>query len=133
MNSKHLATLALALSAAAVGGAAHARGQADVQWSVSIGSPVVGVAVGSPAYRVAPPRVIVVPSRVVVPARGVAPIGWRDADRDGVPNRFDRRYNPRWDIDGDGVPNRHDHRYNPRGDRDRDGIPNRRDPRPYGR
>jgi hypothetical protein len=126
MNSKHLATLALSLSALA-GGAAQAGGPADVQWSVRIGSPAVGVAIGhGPVYR-AGPRV------VVVPAYRVAPIGWRDADRDGIPNRYDRRYNPRWDVDGDGVPNRYDHRYNPRGDRDRDGIPNRRDPRPYGR
>jgi hypothetical protein len=28
--------------------------------------------------------------------------GWRDRDRDGVPNRYDR------DRDGDGVPNRRD-------------------------
>ena len=133
MNSRHLAALGLALSAAMVAGTAQARSPADVQWSVNIGSPGVGVVIGSPAYRVVSPRVVVVPSRVFVPPRGVAPIGWRDADRDGVPNRFDTRYNPRWDIDGDGVPNRYDHRYNPRGDRDRDGIPNRRDPRPYGR
>jgi hypothetical protein len=30
--------------------------------------------------------------------------GWRDSDRDGVPNRYDR------DRDGDGVPNRYDRR-----------------------
>jgi hypothetical protein len=30
--------------------------------------------------------------------------GWRDNDRDGVPNRYDR------DRDGDGVPNRYDRR-----------------------
>lgn len=30
--------------------------------------------------------------------------GWRDQDRDGIPNRFDR------DRDGDGVPNRVDRR-----------------------
>ena len=35
--------------------------------------------------------------------------GYRDQDRDGIPNRYDR------DRDGDGVPNRHDARpYNPR-------------------
>lgn len=32
--------------------------------------------------------------------------GYRDRDRDGVPNRYDR------DRDGDGVPNRHDGRPN---------------------
>lgn len=31
-------------------------------------------------------------------------MGWRDEDRDGIPNRFDR------DRDGDGVPNRFDRR-----------------------
>jgi hypothetical protein len=35
--------------------------------------------------------------------------GYRDQDRDGIPNRYDR------DRDGDGVPNRYDARpYNPR-------------------
>jgi len=29
-------------------------------------------------------------------------------DGDGMPNRYDRVYNPRWDRDGDGVPNRYD-------------------------
>lgn len=32
--------------------------------------------------------------------------GWRDSDRDGIPNRVDR------DRDGDGVPNRFDNRPN---------------------
>ena len=31
-------------------------------------------------------------------------MGWRDQDRDGVPNRYDR------DRDNDGVPNRYDRR-----------------------
>ena len=31
-------------------------------------------------------------------------MGWRDEDRDGVPNRYDR------DRDGDGIPNRFDRR-----------------------
>ena len=35
------------------------------------------------------------------------PTRW-DRDGDGVPNRYDRVYNPRWDRDGDGVPNRYD-------------------------
>lgn len=35
-------------------------------------------------------------------------MGWRDQDRDGIPNRFDR------DRDGDGIPNRFDsHPNNP--------------------
>ena len=41
------------------------------------------------------------------------PTRW-DADGDGIPNRYDRVYNPRWDRDGDGVPNRYD-RYDNRG------------------
>jgi hypothetical protein len=42
----------------------------------------------------------------------------RDTDRDGIPNRYDR------DLDNDGVPNRHDR------DVDGDGIRNSRDARP---
>jgi hypothetical protein len=112
MNSKHLAALALALGATLAAGAAHAGGQPDVQWSVTIGSPRVGVVVGAPIY--APPvRHVHVPRYypqpvVVVPQRGVYRAGWRDADRDGIPNRYDRHYNPRGDRDRDGVPNRYD-------------------------
>ena len=36
-----------------------------------------------------------------------APTRW-DRDGDGIPNRYDRVYNPRWDRDGDGIPNRYD-------------------------
>jgi hypothetical protein len=36
-----------------------------------------------------------------------APTRW-DVDGDGIPNRYDRVYNPRWDVDGDGIPNRYD-------------------------
>ena len=43
---------------------------------------------------------------------------YRDRDRDGIPNRYDR------DRDNDGVPNRLDR------DRDNDGVPNRFDERP---
>jgi hypothetical protein len=54
--------------------------------------------------------------------------GWGyDRDHDGIPNRYDRVYNPRWDRDGDGIPNRYDRVYNPRWDRDGDGVPNRYD------
>lgn len=124
MNSKHLAALSLALAGTLAAGAAHAGSRPDVQWSVTIGSPRVGVAVGTPVY--APPPVVVVPRAyaprvvaqpvVVVPPRGVyrTGYGWRDADRDGIPNRYDRVYNPRGDRDRDGVPNRWDrHDRNP--------------------
>lgn len=54
--------------------------------------------------------------------------GWRDQDRDGIPNAVDR------DRDGDGVPNRFDNRPNVPNvvgrDRDGDGVPNRFDSRP---
>ncbi len=67
-----------------------------------------------------------------------------DRDRDGVPDRFERRYDPpryagpgyagpgyggpRYhDRDRDGVPDRYEHPRGPRHDEDRDGIPNRYD------
>ena len=125
----------LAVAGAASAGVAQARDHVDVQWSVTIGSGARG-----PVY--APPPVLVhqAPARVFVPAP--VRVVYRDPshgdrDGDGIPNRHDRVYNPRWDGDGDGVPNRydrHDRRYEPpvRGyhDRDRDGVPNRFDPRP---
>ena len=46
--------------------------------------------------------------------------GYRDRDRDGIPNRYDR------DRDNDGVPNRYDRDHRDR-DRDRDGIRDGRD------
>lgn len=57
---------------------------------------------------------------------------YRDSDRDGIPNRFDR------DRDGDGIPNRYDARPNRPGysyprtrrDWDGDGVPNRLDDYP---
>ena len=128
MNRKTITLFALALGALAATGSAQAR-DVDVQWSVTIGSPRVGVVVGAPVYpqpvyapRVHAPRVITQPV-VVLPPRGAYGAygtygtygmahgrGWKDADRDGIPNRYDRVYNPRWDVDGDGVPNRYDRR-----------------------
>lgn len=128
MNRKTITLFALALGALAATGSAQAR-DVDVQWSVTIGSPHVGVVVGAPVYaqpvhapRVHVPRVITQPV-VVLPPRGAYGAygtygtygmahgrGWKDADRDGIPNRYDRVYNPRWDVDGDGVPNRYDRR-----------------------
>ena len=116
MNIKPLATLALVglLSA----GAAQAGNRADLQWSLTIASPQLGVVVGVPVYapRVHVPQVYA-PQVVVVPRRAVHRAAWRDDDRDGIPNRYDRVYNPRWDRDGDGVPNRYDRRDNRRDDR----------------
>jgi hypothetical protein len=151
MNSKHLAALTLAGILAA--GAAHAGNRADVQWAVTIGSPQLGLVVGSPVYeprtyapQVYAPRVyapvayaqpvyvprVYAPPVYVLPGRGVHRTGWHDADRDGIPNRYDRVYNPRWDVDGDGVPNRYDRRddrRDTRGDRHDD----RRDGGRHGR
>lgn len=153
MNRKHLAAFALAGTLAA--GAAQAGSRADVHWAVSIGSPQIGVLVGSPvvelrdytprvyAPRVYAPRVYApqvyaprfyapqvyvprayAPPVYVVPGRAVHRTGWQDADRDGIPNRHDRVYNPRWDLDGDGVPNRYERR-----DDRRDARHDRRDGR----
>ena len=125
MHSKKPLVLVAALIAALAAGAAQARG--NVEWSVSIGGPI-GVSVYSaPQYWESPPAQVVVmpqpvyaqpsytvyssaPAYPVVPAYG----GWRrgpvfvDRDRDGIPDRHDRVYNPRWDRDGDGIPNRYD-------------------------
>jgi hypothetical protein len=55
-----------------------------------------------------------------------------DRDRDGIPNRYDRRDDRgAWgDRDHDGIPNAFDNRNNnrgPWGDKDHDGVPNRYD------
>jgi hypothetical protein len=119
MNSKTVfAGLALAGALAAAAAPAHAGG--NVQWSVTIGAPLPHVVVRDTYYPYRP---------VVVAPRHVG--NW-DRDRDGIPNRYDRVYNPRWDRDGDGVPNRYDRYPNGRqghgyGDRDHDGVPNWRD------
>jgi hypothetical protein len=125
MKSSLVIACAAALAGALGAGAAQAR-DADVQWSVTIGSPGYGhypapVVVAPPVYR-APQPVVVVPQ----PIRHHAPTYW-DRDGDGIPNRHDRFYNPPWDRDGDGIPNRRDRYHNPPWDRDGDGIPNRHD------
>jgi len=100
--------LAVAALAAGAFGAGEAEARdVDVQWSVTIGSPPIYAA---PVY-VPPlyvPRPVYVAPAPVYWHRGYhAPRHW-DRDGDGIPNRHDRRYNPRWDRDGDGVPNRYD-------------------------
>ena len=117
-KSKLLFAAALCLSGAA--GMAQARG-ADVQWSVTIGTPIhtapiyaapiyaapaVSYARPAPVY-VQPVPVWAPPARVYVP-QGYRAVSHWDHDGDGIPNRHDRLYNPRWDRDGDGVPNRRD-------------------------
>jgi hypothetical protein len=58
-----------------------------------------------------------------IPDRYEARRGY-DRDRDGIPDRYERNRGGRWDQDRDGVPNRYDR------DRDGDGVPNRYDHRP---
>ena len=110
MNVRTLAIAAVALAGAVGTTFAEARDRSDVQFSVQIGQPAYGGWVQ--------------PAPVVRPAWGY------DRDHDGIPNRYDRVYNPRWDRDGDGIPNRYDRVYNPRWDRDGDGVPNRYDRHP---
>jgi hypothetical protein len=127
MNSKTvnaksvLAGLAIAGALAAAAAPAHAGG--NVQWSVTIGAPLPGLVVREAYYPYVRLPVVVVP-------RHTGYYGYGDRDHDGIPNRYDRVYNPRWDRDGDGIPNRYDRSpYGGRGyyDRDGDGIPNRWD------
>jgi hypothetical protein len=111
-------------------GAAQAAGP-DVQWSIELFTPTIRL----PGHVVLPlppipvPRVVVVPpTREIVYSEPryeprYAPDNERgyergpvrtygDIDRDGIPDRRDPVYNPRWDRDGDGVPNRYDARPN---------------------
>ncbi len=105
-----------------------AQAGGDVQWSVTIGVPFHPVPIFAPVV-VAPAPMIVravpaygptVPVHYVPYSRPVHAWGYRDSDRDGIPNRYDRVYNPRWDRDGDGIANRYDRWDNRRDDR-RDG------------
>ncbi len=126
MKTRRLAFAALALAATASAGLAQARGPVDVQWQVTIGSPVGGypgrggVVVAAPVYvpvyvPVYRPTPVFLPAPLYVPAPVPPsytnayrqPTRW-DVDGDGIPNRYDRVYNPRRDVDGDGIPNRHD-------------------------
>jgi hypothetical protein len=128
-KSKLFVASALALVGVLGAGAARANHGSDVQWSVTIGTPI-----GVPVYT-QPAPVYSYPAPVYqqhqyyprhYPQQNHRyyghPTRW-DRDGDGIPNRRDRVYNPRWDRDGDGVPNRYDR------DRDGDGIPNWHDRR----
>lgn len=120
MSSTKLIVAIVALTGALGAGAAQARGNDDMQWSVTIGAPAAVFVHDQPypAYRQPAPR--------TQRDHYQQPTRW-DRDGDGIPNRYDRVYNPRWDRDGDGIPNRYDRRDNLRHDRDGDGIPNWRD------
>jgi hypothetical protein len=128
-KSKLFVASALALVGVLGVGVARAN-HADVQWSVTIGTPI-GVPIytePAPVYPYHQPVPVYqyhqpYPSHYYDPYRRPyrhhygQPTRW-DRDGDGIPNRRDRVYNPRWDRDGDGIPNRRDR------DRDGDGIPN---------
>ena len=133
MNSRKLIVGALALAGVLSVGLTQARDHNDVQWSVTIGAPI-GVPLYSQPYPVYSQPVPVYaqpypaysqPYPVFAPRhypqrQYQQPTRW-DRDGDGIPNRYDRVYNPYWDRDGDGVPNRYDRRDHAGWDRDGDG------------
>ena len=131
MSKSRLLAVATLVATGALGvGAAQAQ-EAHVSWSVTIGSPVYSLpAPALPVPVFVRPAPVVHPVPVLYPVRYDhvyrQPTRW-DRDGDGVPNRYDRLYNPRWDRDGDGIPNQRDRFDNRRHDRDGDGIPNRYD------
>jgi hypothetical protein len=119
MNAKKLALAAVAIAATVAAASVEARTRDDVQLSVTIGGPAWSVP-SVPVYRAHGPA-FVVPRYYGHPAYRSAPTRW-DRDGDGIPNRYDRVYNPRWDRDGDGIPNRYDRHDNVRHGHDgRDG------------
>jgi hypothetical protein len=108
--SAFVAVPALALAGLLGSAAAHAR--SDVQWSISIGVPFFApppVYYAPPPVYYAPPHpVIVRPAPIYYVPRHGHPRYYRDVDRDGIPNRYDRHYDPYGDRDRDGAPNRWD-------------------------
>jgi hypothetical protein len=120
--NKLLVTAALATAGALAVGAAQAR-EVDVQWSVTLGTPIY--AQPAPVYvQPAPAYGYRQPAAVYSPRGYHQPSRW-DRDGDGIPNRYDRVYNPRWDRDGDGIPNRFD-RHDGHGWNDGRGGPDQR-------
>ena len=140
LSAKPLLAIALAFGSLAAASAAHAR--SDVVVSIGVQPPVRYVQPApvyvqpapvyvqpAPVYvrpapmYVQPAPVVVQPRPVYGPHRSFASRGpWGDADRDGIPNAYDRH--PR-SFDG-----RAGHRPGGRGDADRDGVPNRYDRAP---
>jgi hypothetical protein len=101
---------ALALAGLLGTAAAHAR--SDVQWSITLGVPFFA----PPPVYYAPPPVYLRPAPIYYAPRYAYPGYYRAPV-----------YRGHGDYDGDGIPNRYDRRYDPYGDRDRDGTPNRWD------
>jgi hypothetical protein len=106
-----VAVPAVALIGLAASAAAQAR--TDVQWSITIGSPVW--VRPAPVYHAPPPVVVYRP----------APVYYHPQPY--YHYKAPRYVHRHWDADRDGIPDRHDRRYDPYGDRDRDGAPNRWD------
>lgn len=115
-KSRLWAAAALIATGVLAVGAAQAQ-EANVSWSITIGAP----------FPVLPVPAIARPAPVIVQSaphyeRGYQhgyqqPTRW-DRDGDGIPNRYDRLYNPVWDRDGDGIPNHRDRFDNRHHDRD---------------
>src|SRR4051812_14328100 len=100
MNGNKIAIVAVALAGALRTRPAGTRDRDDGQRAGTIGNPLPAYGRGVEIVR---PDV---PVRPYYPAQ--RPTRW-DRDGDGIPNRYDRVYNPPWDRDGDGIPNRYDH------------------------
>ena len=117
-SAKPVLAVAIALGSLAAASGAHAGVVSNAVLSVSVGTPVRHV---QPAPVVVQPAPVYVQPRVVQgPHQRYESRGpWGDADRDGVPNRYDRHDDRRVAYRG------------PWGDADRDGVPNRYDRAPY--
>jgi hypothetical protein len=120
LSAKPLFAAALALGTLAAASAAHAR--TDVVLSIGVPAPY-GYVQPAPVY-VQPRPVYVQPQPVYYRSyRGNHRQGaWGDADRDGVPNVYDR--------DSRFYDGRAAYRHGGWGDADRDGVPNRYDRAP---
>ena len=117
-SAKPVLAAAIALGSLAAASGAHAGLVSNAVVSVSVGAPVRHVQ-PAPVY-VQPAPVYVQPHRVQAPQHRYESRGpWGDADRDGIPNRYDRHDDRRVAYRG------------PWGDADRDGVPNRYDRAPY--
>ena len=120
MSRRNILVAALALTGALSAGLAHANHNDDVQWSVTIGTPVY-----TPVYR---QRVPVY--RQPVPVYS-APAPVYEYGRYGHEQYGHYRQPTRWDRDGDGIPNRYDRWDNLRQQREVGATPGWRDGRRY--
>jgi hypothetical protein len=113
ISAKSLLAASIALGSLIAATGARAQG---------VSTDFVSVTVGTTLHRVqsAPVHAPVQPRHVQAPDRRDHLRGpWRDVDRDGIANRYDRQDDRRVAVAG------------PWGDADRDGVPNRYDRAPY--